>query len=127
MFDKTDNVVDSAEVTYIDARLAKGGGMGEGLGDATATSSGDGGSADAVQLHRGDGYGDDGLGDFTGKRGDADDLTLGFPSEIAKRFQPWTNTNILHAYAYMNATSQEEKDCIIGTLELTKEEYENAG
>lgn len=47
-----------------------------------------------------------------------------FSEEISNLLHPWTYENapenILHAYAYINAATQEEKDSILGMLELRR-------
>lgn len=106
---------------------------GEGFGDSFGSGEGcglwsrsngngwGGNSADTSNSgRRGWGQGDgDGDVDLRGT-GDSD-LNSGFPDEavsVLSRF--WTPETILHAYAYMNAASQEEKDAILGLLELSK-------
>lgn len=103
------------------AQHINGTGTGESLGDSISTVSGNGATADSAQFSTGDGSGDEEMGEHSGRYGFVSDRNLGFPSEISWLFQPWTPETILHAYAYMNATSQEEKDVILGVLELARE------
>lgn len=43
------------------------------------------------------------------------------PQEMHPLFYPWTPEKILHAYAYMTASTKKEKDCILGLVEMAKE------
>lgn len=88
---------------------------------ATLGSSDGSGHEERVGDARGNGIGwdySDGDGRFWGSgRGAGSDNRLGFPATTFPVF--WCPETILHAYAYMNATSQEEKDAILGLMELS--------
>lgn len=88
---------------------ARGNGIGWDYGD------GDGRFCDGLGRTRGGGWGEGfGNGDGQGHGGGLSEVSF---TENDSIFQPWTPEKILHAYAYLNASSQE-KDSILGLVEL---------
>lgn len=105
---------------------------GDGFGyDVTGHLDGSGGSGNSVSdgcgLMDGSGVSESWVWDERGG-GRSDDLGFWknpeFSEEISNLLYPWTYENapenILHAYAYINAATQEEKDSILGMLELRR-------
>lgn len=100
---------------WFDGTNLAGGGRYKGSGDGDLTDSGDGFG----------GFDNEGHG-YTNGNGDGaypcDDVTdLNAITSVKELFLPWTPETILHAYAYVNATSQEERDCILGLVELREQ------
>lgn len=94
-----------------------GGGRYNGSGDGDLTDSGDGfGGFD----NEGHGY-TNGDGDGAYPCEDITDLNAIQNTSVKELFLPWSPETILHAYAYLNATSQEEKDAILGLVELREQ------
>lgn len=89
---------------YLDlASLVGGSGTGHGSGDGNGSGS----------MY--------GVGSSNDTNDDYSDVASAFPAEMRPLFYPLTPERILHAYAYLNATSQEEKDSILGLMELKHE------
>lgn len=91
-----------------------GDGISRGIGFQQGSSEGGVGTFDGCGFGGTDTADGDG---YTSGDGSADVRIVSNPEVIL--FLPWTPEKILHAYAYVNATSKEEKDCILGLMELS--------